>query len=188
MMRYLRSIKCYLLVPGWLGEEDGVELWLWLDDPLVGVVQHLLQHVPVVHHPVLQHHLNLWQPAIHGELKRESTVADKNRSRTNMGGGGGVCLVSADGSKTFLRYNKCSSMQNCFLHALVILLLLQTFYFVLHKKIQYETYDKYNLTICRLLVGPLCKAGVARIEIRAVTISPAKLTNWWGSLVSHSTL
>ena len=57
------------------------------------------------------------------------------------------------------------------------LLLLQTFYFVLHKKIQYETYNKYNITICRLLVGPLCKAGVARIEIRAVTISPAKLTN-----------
>ena len=58
-----------------------------------------------------------------------------------------------------------------------ILLLLQTFYFVVHNKIQYETYDKYRLTICRLLVGPLCKAGVARIEIRAVTISPAKLTN-----------
>ena len=41
---------------------------------------------------------------------------------------------------------------------------------------------KYNMrhtinTICRLLVGPLCKAGVARIEIWAVTISPAKLTN-----------
>ena len=38
---------------------------------------------------------------------------------------------------------------------------------------------KYNMrhtinTICRLLVGPLCEAGVARIVIWAMTVSPAK--------------
>ena len=41
-----------LLVPGRLAEEHGVVLGLALDDLLVGVVKHLLEHVPVRDHAV----------------------------------------------------------------------------------------------------------------------------------------
>ena len=52
-------------------------------------------------------------------------------------------------------------------------------YFFLYKLFISFYIIKYNMrhtinTICRLLVGPLCEAGVARIVIWAMTVSPAK--------------